>query len=125
VHVLNGEKYKEVCPDNTLLNNAQLRGCIIQPNHKKPLLKRESAMGVAEDTRIFLTVEVRAAAYNMFDCSLTCSPRGTMLPSALVWFARARSMCVCGVCMQYHQRLCQWEALSSCMLTSFCAHCPS
>jgi hypothetical protein len=61
VHVLNGEKYKEVCPDNTLLNNAQLRGCIIQPNHKKPLLKRESAMGVAEDTRIFLTVEVRAA----------------------------------------------------------------
>lgn len=57
--MLNGEKYKEVCPDNTLLNNAQLRGCIIQPNHKKPLLKRESAMGVAEDTRIFLTVEVR------------------------------------------------------------------
>jgi hypothetical protein len=75
VHVLNGEKYKEVCPDNTLLNNAQLRGCIIQPNHKKPLLKRESAMGVAEDTRIFLTVEVRAVQLQqrlLATCSRTC-----------------------------------------------------
>lgn len=60
VHVLNGEKYKEVCPDNTLLNSMQLRGCIIQPNQKKPLLKRENALGATEDTRIFLQVEVRA-----------------------------------------------------------------
>lgn len=58
--MLNGEKYKEVCPDNTLLNSMQLRGCIIQPNHKKPLLKRETAMGLAEELRIFLPVEVRA-----------------------------------------------------------------
>lgn len=61
VHVLNGEKYREVCPENTLLNSMQLRGCIISPHHKKPLLKRESALGVSEDTRIFLEVEVRGA----------------------------------------------------------------
>lgn len=59
VHVLNGEKYREVCPENTLLNSMQLRGCIISPHHKKPLLKRESALGVgADETRIFLQVEV-------------------------------------------------------------------
>lgn len=59
VHVLNGEKYREVCPENTLLNSMQLRGCIISPQAKKPLLKRESALGVSEETRIFLEVEVR------------------------------------------------------------------
>jgi len=58
--VLNGEKYREVCPENTLLNSMQLRGCIITPHHKKPLLKRESALGVSEEARIFLQVEVRA-----------------------------------------------------------------
>jgi hypothetical protein len=63
VHVLNGEKYREVCPENTLLNSMQLRGCIISPHHKKPLLKRESALGVSEDTRIFLQVEVRNAGH--------------------------------------------------------------
>lgn len=66
--MLNGEKYREVCPENTLLNSMQLRGCIISPHHKKPLLKRESALGVSEDTRIFLQVEVRNA-----DCSGGCS----------------------------------------------------
>lgn len=59
MHVLNGERYKEVCPENTLLNSAQLRSCIISPLQKKPLLKRENALGVTEDIRIFLPVEVR------------------------------------------------------------------
>jgi hypothetical protein len=59
VHVLNGEKYKEVCPDNTLLSSSQLRGCIIVPQPKRPLLKRESALGVmSEDVRTFLPIEV-------------------------------------------------------------------
>lgn len=57
--MLNGEKYREVCPENTLLNSMQLRGCIIPPQHKKPLLKRESALGVTDDVRIFLPIEVR------------------------------------------------------------------
>ncbi|WIA18162.1 hypothetical protein OEZ85_009637 [Tetradesmus obliquus] len=88
VHMLNGEKYKEVCPDNTLLNNAQLRGCIIQPNHKKPLLKRESAMGVAEDTRIFLTVEHGQAPLSDLQCTtsseaLLCGKAPTF--RLLVW----------------------------------------
>lgn len=59
VHVLNGERYKEVCPENTLLNSVQLRSCIILPHQKKPLLKRGDALGVTDDTRIFLPVEVR------------------------------------------------------------------
>jgi hypothetical protein len=59
VHVLNGERYKEVCPENTLLNSMQLRSCIIASHQKKPLLKRENALGVTEDARIFLPVEVR------------------------------------------------------------------
>lgn len=63
VHVLNGEKYREVCPENTLLNSMQLRGCIILPHNKKPLLKRESALGVADDTRIYLPVEVREVQF--------------------------------------------------------------
>jgi hypothetical protein len=95
VHVLNGEKYKEVCPDNTLLNNAQLRGCIIQPNHKKPLLKRESAMGsVAEDTRIFLAVEVRAACSKP-ECCLHCM----VSLAALAYACCEQDTCALVVCV--------------------------
>ena len=58
VHVLNGDKYKEVCPDNTLLNTMQLRQCLIAPMQKKPLLKREGNVGITDDFRIFLQPEV-------------------------------------------------------------------
>lgn len=59
IHVLNGEKYREVCPDNTLLNTMQLRSCILAPQQKKPLLKREGGLNVTEDGRILMVPEVR------------------------------------------------------------------
>lgn len=55
VHVLNGEKYREVCPDNTLLTHPQLKTCIIQ-HHQKALLKREGATPT-DDVRVFLQLE--------------------------------------------------------------------
>jgi hypothetical protein len=61
IHVLNGEKYREVCPDNTLLDTSQLRSCILLPQQKKPLLKREGGINVTEDGRILLVPEVRRA----------------------------------------------------------------
>ena len=63
--MLNGDKYREVCPDNTLLNTMQLRSCIIQPQQKKPLLKRENNAGITEDFRIFLQPEVGGLGRNI------------------------------------------------------------
>ncbi|GAX84826.1 hypothetical protein CEUSTIGMA_g12247.t1 [Chlamydomonas eustigma] len=54
VHVLNGEKYKELCPDNTLLSHLHLRSCVIS-HHQKALLKREG--GSDEQLRCFLQLE--------------------------------------------------------------------
>lgn len=56
--MLNGEKYREVCPDNTLLSTAQLHSCVLMPQQKKPLLKREGGLGITEDGRILLMPEV-------------------------------------------------------------------
>ncbi|KAF5832185.1 hypothetical protein DUNSADRAFT_12024 [Dunaliella salina] len=55
VHVLNGEKYREICPDNVLLSHQQLRACIIS-NHTKALLRREN--GSDDQLRCFLQLEV-------------------------------------------------------------------
>ena len=52
--MLNGEKYKEICPDNTLLSNPHLRSCVIS-HHQKALLKREG--GSDEQLRCFLQLE--------------------------------------------------------------------
>lgn len=54
VHVLNGEKYKEICPDNTLLSHMQLHTCVIS-HHTKALLKREG--GSDDQLRCFLQLE--------------------------------------------------------------------
>jgi len=54
VHVLNGEKYKEICPDNTLLSHTQLHSCIIS-HHTKALLKRDG--GSDDQLRCFLGLE--------------------------------------------------------------------
>ncbi len=54
--MLNGEKYKEICPDNTLLSHMHLRSCVIS-HHQKALLKREG--GSDEQLRCFLQLEVR------------------------------------------------------------------
>jgi hypothetical protein len=52
--VLNGEKYKEICPDNTLISNANLLACVIS-HHQKALLKREG--GSDDQLRCFLQLE--------------------------------------------------------------------
>ncbi len=63
VLVLNGERYRELCPDNALLSAPQLRSCVLAaPSPKKPLLKHDSgagAGGLSEDGRIMLVPEVR------------------------------------------------------------------
>jgi len=88
VHVLNGDKYREVCPDNTLLNTMQLRSCIIQPQQKKPLLKRENNAGITEDFRIFLQPERGQAPLSDLQCTtsseaLLCGKAPTF--RLLVW----------------------------------------
>lgn len=59
MHVLNGEKYKELCPDSSLLSTGQIRACIIS-HHTKALLRRE---GMSDDQlTVTLPLEVRAVA---------------------------------------------------------------
>ncbi|KAL6763898.1 hypothetical protein V8C86DRAFT_3017440 [Haematococcus lacustris] len=41
-HVLNGEKHKELCPENTVLSHDQLCDCFIA-HHTAPLLRRDNA----------------------------------------------------------------------------------
>lgn len=89
VHVLNGEKYKEMCPDNMLLPPQQLSQCIVQPNQKKPLLKREGVMGVSlDDHRILLQPENGQSSLSDLQC--TTSSEALLLGKAptfrlLVW----------------------------------------
>eukprot|EP00197_Chlamydomonas_leiostraca_P008112 CAMPEP_0202870554 /NCGR_PEP_ID=MMETSP1391-20130828/16057_1 /ASSEMBLY_ACC=CAM_ASM_000867 /TAXON_ID=1034604 /ORGANISM="Chlamydomonas leiostraca, Strain SAG 11-49" /LENGTH=611 /DNA_ID=CAMNT_0049551153 /DNA_START=278 /DNA_END=2109 /DNA_ORIENTATION=+ len=54
IHVLNGEKYREICPDNTLLSHAQLKSCVIS-HHTKALLRRDG--GSDDQLRCFLGLE--------------------------------------------------------------------
>lgn len=53
MHVLNGEKYREICPDNTLLSHSQLKTCVIA-HHTKALLRRDGAGD--DQLRCFLQV---------------------------------------------------------------------
>ncbi|KIY96512.1 hypothetical protein MNEG_11449 [Monoraphidium neglectum] len=69
IHVLNGEKYREVCPDNTLLNTMQLRSCVLAPQQKKPLLKREGGLNVTEDGRIIMVPERGHAPLSDLQCT--------------------------------------------------------
>lgn len=57
VHVMNGDKYKELCPENSqLLTHSQLRLCIIT-HHQRALLRRD---GQGDDQlRCFLQLDVR------------------------------------------------------------------
>lgn len=58
--MLNGERYKEVCPDGGLLPAGMLASCVLESsNPKKPLLKREGGGGVTDEGRIMLLPEVR------------------------------------------------------------------
>ncbi len=54
VSVLNGEKYKEICPDNTLLSPQHLHSCIIS-HHPKALLRRDG--GSDEQLQCYLQLE--------------------------------------------------------------------
>ncbi|KXZ52067.1 hypothetical protein GPECTOR_10g1090 [Gonium pectorale] len=85
VHVLNGEKYKELCPDNTLLSIPAIRNCVIS-HHTKALLRRE---GMSEDAlRVFLQLERGSATLS--DLTLTTSSEALLSGKAptfrlLVW----------------------------------------
>eukprot|EP00798_Chlamydomonas_sp_ICE-L_P015740 gene15740-21861_t len=85
VHVLNGEKYREICPDNTLLSHAQLKTCVIS-HHQKALLRRE---GGSEDAlRCFLPLERGQAPLS--DLAVTTSSEALLAGKAptfrlLVW----------------------------------------
>jgi hypothetical protein len=78
VLVLNGERYREICPENTLLDAASLRTCTLAaPTPKKPLLKREGGLGMTEDGRILLVPEVRAGGRGGRFGGLGAGRRGT------------------------------------------------
>eukprot|EP00798_Chlamydomonas_sp_ICE-L_P031947 gene31947-17902_t len=85
VHVLNGEKYKEICPDNTLLSHSQLKSCVIS-HHTKALLKREG--GSEDSLRCFLALERGQGPLS--DLSVTTSSEALLAGKAptfrlLVW----------------------------------------
>ncbi|KAG2445358.1 hypothetical protein HYH02_008823 [Chlamydomonas schloesseri] len=85
LHVLNGEKYKELCPDNTLLSIGAIKNCIIS-HHVKALLRRE---GMSDDQlRVYLPLERGAATLS--DLALTTSSEALLSGKAptfrlLVW----------------------------------------
>lgn len=127
VHVLNGEKYREVCPENTLLNSMQLRSCIILPHNKKPLLKRESALGVADDTRIYLPVEVRAHGAHdalwvtLLHCLCNLVSQKALQPSSGMRSAFLRPSCEVVMC----KGCCAHPAACSCHVCMLAWHCRS
>lgn len=89
MHVLNGEKYKELCPDNTLLSVASIKNCIIT-HHTKALLRREGMSD--EQLRVYLPLERGAAAVS--DLALTTSSEALLSGKAptfrlLVWAVEA------------------------------------
>ncbi|GBF93537.1 hypothetical protein Rsub_06257 [Raphidocelis subcapitata] len=69
IQVLNGEKYRELCPDNMLLSTMQLRSCVLAPQQKKPLLKREGGLNVTDDGRILLVPEHGHAPLSDLQCT--------------------------------------------------------
>lgn len=65
MHVLNGEKYKELCPDNTLLSISQIKTCVIS-HQTKALLRRE---GQPEDQiAVYLPLDVSACTIRAGHC---------------------------------------------------------
>mmetsp|Transcript_29342 Transcript_29342/g.64952 ORF Transcript_29342/g.64952 Transcript_29342/m.64952 type:complete len:729 (+) Transcript_29342:226-2412(+) len=94
IHVLNGEKYKEICPDNTLLSHQQLRTCIIS-HHTKALLRREG--GSDDQLRCFLQLERGQAPLS--DLQVTTSSEALLAGKAptfrlLVWAVEANGEAV-------------------------------
>ncbi|GLC55265.1 PSII 6.1 kDa protein [Pleodorina starrii] len=89
MHVLNGEKYKELCPDNTLLTVSSIKSCIIS-HQTKALLRRE---GMADDQlKVYLPLERGAATVS--DLTLTTSSEALLSGKAptfrlLVWAVEA------------------------------------
>ncbi|GIL85694.1 hypothetical protein Vretimale_13197 [Volvox reticuliferus] len=89
LQVLNGERYKELCPDNTLLSVSNLQSCIIS-NHTRALLRRE---GMADtDLQVFLPLERGSATLS--DLTLTTSSEALLSGKAptfrlLVWAVQA------------------------------------
>lgn len=77
VSVLNGEKYKEVCPDNTLLSHLHLRTCVIS-HHQRALLKKEG--GSDDQLRCFLQLEGGQGALS--DLSVTTSSEALLAGKA-------------------------------------------
>ena len=92
VHVLNGEKYKEICPDNVLLSHQQLKACVIS-HHTKALLRRDS---MPEDAlRCFLQIEVRGQGRQG---GANIVNRQEVVHMQAVW---ARLVAVCDVANKY------------------------
>lgn len=84
-HVMNGEKYKEICPENTLLSHTQLRSCIIA-HHTKALLRRDG--GSDDQLRCFLQLERGQAVLS--DLQVTTSSEALLAGKAptfrlLIW----------------------------------------
>ncbi|EFJ53210.1 hypothetical protein VOLCADRAFT_115791 [Volvox carteri f. nagariensis] len=85
LHMLNGEKYKELCPDNTLLSTNTLKSCVIN-YHTKALLKRDGMSDT--DLQVFLPLEHGTA--KLSDLALTTSSEALLSGKAptfrlLVW----------------------------------------
>ncbi|KAG2502074.1 hypothetical protein HYH03_000567 [Edaphochlamys debaryana] len=89
MHVLNGEKYKELCPEATLLSTNIIKSCIIS-HHTKALLRRESMN--EDQLRVFLPIERGVASVS--DLALTTSSEALLSGKAptfrlLVWAVEA------------------------------------
>lgn len=71
ISVVNGEKYKELCPDNTLSSFSHLRSCIVS-HHTKALLRKEGGGGGDEHLlRCFLNPD--RGQVSLSDLALTTS----------------------------------------------------
>ncbi|GLI70279.1 hypothetical protein VaNZ11_015212 [Volvox africanus] len=85
LQVLNGERYKEICPDNVLLSVSAIKSCIIN-GHQKALLRRE---GMA-DTDLQVSLPLERGVANLSELTLTTSSEALLNGKAptfrlLVW----------------------------------------
>ena len=69
VSVVNGEKYRDLCPDNTLLSFSHLRSCIVT-HHTKALLRRD---GAADEQLLRCFMHPDKGQVSLSDLALTTS----------------------------------------------------
>lgn len=65
--MLNGEKHRELCPDNGVLSASVLSDCVLKES--RALLRRDGGAPSGNDSRVLLPFERGSAVLSEFQCT--------------------------------------------------------